>query len=83
MMTLSTGFLSGIGFSHRVNANVEIPSIANSTITQNMEQRNLQLITKSQDSANQQDKSISVIEKYVPKLDVYASQFVSPKANIL
>ena len=52
-------------------------------ITNKQEQRNLQLITSSQDSANQEDKSISVIEKYVPKLDVYASQFVSPNETTL
>ena len=41
-------------------------------------QHNLKLITHSQDTAIQAEKEISFIEKYVPKLDIYATSFVSP-----
>ena len=60
------------------NNGAVVATLANELITNTTTQNDLQLITHSQDTAEQHDKSISAIEKYVPKLDVYASQFVPP-----
>jgi hypothetical protein len=66
------------GFIHDAALANQIP--ANVMIQNEKIQNNLQLTTFSQDTVKQEDKQISTIEKYVPKLYIYATQFVEVTA---
>lgn len=65
------------------NNGVILPTFAETEITNQFSQKDLKLIVFSANTAIQDDKSISAIEKYVPKLDVYASQFVVPSLTTI